>query len=157
MRVIVLEFLDTDVFNVSHENCSAFLVPRVECWDVDLDSLGLVIRLNRRFVADPQCTFRSVESEPDAGSGEEPGLAVRKPNSSLSWRCTATFSMVSTGYGNLKCSPGGVLRSKRPIRRTSPTSSGSMVYNMLQRSGTARRTRITAPTERNEMGRWEVE
>ncbi len=76
MRVIVLEFLDTDVFHVSRENCSAFLVPRVECWDVDLDSLDLDIWLNRRLVADPHCTFRYVESEPDAGSGEEPGLAV---------------------------------------------------------------------------------
>ena len=95
--MIVLEFLDTDVFHVSRENCSAFLDPLVECWDVDLDSLGLDIRLNRRLVADPHCTFRYAESEPDAGSGEEPGLAVRKPNSSLSWRCTATFSIVSTG------------------------------------------------------------
>jgi hypothetical protein len=76
MRVIVLEFLDTDVFHVSRENCSAFLDPLVECWDVDLESLGLDIRLNHRLVAEPHCTFRYVESEPDAGSGEEPGLAA---------------------------------------------------------------------------------
>jgi hypothetical protein len=76
MRVVVLEFLDTDVFQVSRENCSAFLDPLVECWDVDLDSLGLDIRLNGRLVADPHFTFRYIESEPDAGTCEEPGLAA---------------------------------------------------------------------------------
>jgi hypothetical protein len=37
MRVIVLEFLDTDVFNVSVENCDSFLDPLIESWDIDLD------------------------------------------------------------------------------------------------------------------------
>src|SRR5437867_1630138 len=32
MRVIVLEFLDTDVFNVSVENCVSFLDPLIESW-----------------------------------------------------------------------------------------------------------------------------
>jgi hypothetical protein len=30
MRVIVLEFLDTDIFHVSPENCVAFLEPLIE-------------------------------------------------------------------------------------------------------------------------------
>src|SRR5256886_16301847 len=36
MRVIVLEFLDTDIFHVSVENCVSFLDPLIASWDIDL-------------------------------------------------------------------------------------------------------------------------
>ena len=36
MRVAILEFLDTDVFNVSVENCVSFLDPMIDSWDIDL-------------------------------------------------------------------------------------------------------------------------
>jgi len=75
MRVIVLEFLDTDVFHVSNENCAAFIDPLLESWDVDLDSFRLDILLNRSLVVDAHRTFTFAESAPDGGSGEEPGLA----------------------------------------------------------------------------------
>jgi transcriptional regulator with XRE-family HTH domain len=75
MRVIVLEFLDTDVFHVSNENCVAFIDPLVESWDVDLSSFRLEIMLNRSLVADPHRTFTFVESTPANDSGEESGLA----------------------------------------------------------------------------------
>jgi transcriptional regulator with XRE-family HTH domain len=74
MRVLVLEFLDTDVFQVSNENCVAFLDPLVESWDIDLDSFRLDIVLNRQLVADPHRTFLFIESEPGEGSDEESGL-----------------------------------------------------------------------------------
>ena len=48
MRVIVLEFLDSDVFTVSAENCVSFLDPLIESWDIDLASFGMEIVLNRR-------------------------------------------------------------------------------------------------------------
>jgi hypothetical protein len=73
MRVIVLEFLDTDVYQVSNESCVNFLDPLVESWDVDLDSLRLDITLNGKLVADPQHTFTFVEGEP---GDEEPGMAA---------------------------------------------------------------------------------
>jgi transcriptional regulator with XRE-family HTH domain len=75
MRVIVLEFLDTDVFHVSNQNCVAFLDPLVEGWNVDMDSLRLDILLNPRLVANPHRTFTFVEGEPTEGSIAEPGLA----------------------------------------------------------------------------------
>jgi transcriptional regulator with XRE-family HTH domain len=71
MRVIVLEFLDTDVFQVSNESCVEFLDPLVESWDVDLNTLRLDITLNSKLVAEPHHTFTFVEGEPD---DEEPGL-----------------------------------------------------------------------------------
>src|SRR6185295_16421599 len=48
MRVSILEFLDTDVFHVSMGNCVAFLDPLIESWDIDLETFGVDIILNRR-------------------------------------------------------------------------------------------------------------
>src|SRR5579863_2384442 len=36
IRVVILEFLDTDVFNVSVENWVSFLDPMIDSWDIDL-------------------------------------------------------------------------------------------------------------------------
>jgi hypothetical protein len=74
MRVIVLEFLDTDVYHVSNENCAAFIDPLVESWDVDLESFRLDIRMNPGLVAEPLRTFAFVESAPSHRPDEEPGF-----------------------------------------------------------------------------------
>lgn len=73
MRVIVLEFLDRDVFDVSRESCVAFLEPLVESWDIDLNTLRLDMILNRKLVQKPRRRFAFVEID-DGGPGEEPGL-----------------------------------------------------------------------------------
>ena len=49
MRVVVLEFLDTDIFHVSAENCVAFLNPLIESWDIDLATFRLDIVLSQRW------------------------------------------------------------------------------------------------------------
>src|SRR5437899_7573009 len=41
MRVTILEFLDTDIFSVSIENCMSFLDPLIESWDIDLETFGV--------------------------------------------------------------------------------------------------------------------
>jgi transcriptional regulator with XRE-family HTH domain len=74
MRVIVLEFLDTDVFQVSNENCAAFIDPLVESWDIDLVSFRLDIVLNRSLVSNPHRRFTFEESTPTEDSGEDSGL-----------------------------------------------------------------------------------
>jgi hypothetical protein len=73
MRVIILEFLDTDVFNVSVENCVSFLDPLIESWDIDLTTFSMEIVLNRRLAPGPPKKFEFVEREPDQPE-EEPGL-----------------------------------------------------------------------------------
>ena len=88
MRVIVLEFLDTDVYQVSKENCAAFIDPLVESWDVDLESFRLEIRLNGSLVADPHHTFTFVESTPGSDSGDAAGLADFLDDSRLSGDAT---------------------------------------------------------------------
>ena len=74
MRVIVLEFLDTDIFHLSREQCVAFLEPLIESWDIDLATFALDIVLNPRVVAEHVKRFEFVEREPGHLVGEEPGL-----------------------------------------------------------------------------------
>ncbi len=73
MRVSILEFLDTDVFNVSVENCASFLDPLIESWDIDLATFGMEIILNRRLIPGYAKKFEFVEKEP-AHPEEQPGL-----------------------------------------------------------------------------------
>jgi hypothetical protein len=75
LRVVVLEFLDTDVFGVSRENCLAFLEPLVNGWSIDLETLRLDILLNPRLVDNPHRVFSYVEGEPAGGSVSQRGLA----------------------------------------------------------------------------------
>jgi hypothetical protein len=75
MRVLVLEFLDADIFHVSRDSCVAFVDPLVESWDVDLDSFRFDMTLNRRLVVDSQRRFEFVETEPVDGTDEPSGFA----------------------------------------------------------------------------------
>jgi transcriptional regulator with XRE-family HTH domain len=84
MRVIVLEFLDTDVFKVSVENCVSFLDPLIESWTVDLASFGMEIVLNRRLAPGHSRRFEFVERELDQPLGEEPGFTEFLRDRSLS-------------------------------------------------------------------------
>ena len=91
MRVVVLEFLDTDIFHVSAENCVAFLDPLIESWDIDLATFGLEIVLNHRVVPPPGQTkrFEFVERESEPPVSEEPGLQEFLQDPSLSGTATA--------------------------------------------------------------------
>jgi len=88
MRVVVLEFLDTDIFHVSAENCVAFLDPLIESWDIDLATFGLEIVLNHSVVPGQAKRFEFVEREADQPVGEEPGLQEFLQDSSLSGTAT---------------------------------------------------------------------
>jgi transcriptional regulator with XRE-family HTH domain len=74
MRVIVLEFLDTDIYNLSVENCISFLDPLIESWDIDLASFALEIALNPRVAAAHVKRFEFIERQPGHSGGEDPGL-----------------------------------------------------------------------------------
>jgi len=74
MRVIALEFLDADIFNVSIENCVAFLDPLIESWDIDLATFGMEIVLNRREAPGQRMRFEFMEKEREQPSVEEPGF-----------------------------------------------------------------------------------
>jgi transcriptional regulator with XRE-family HTH domain len=75
MRVIVLEFLDTDIFRLSPNHCASFLDPLIESWDIDLTTFGLDVRLNPRVVAGHWRRFEFVEREAGQLFVEQPGLS----------------------------------------------------------------------------------
>ena len=74
MRVIILEFLDTDIFHVSIENCVSFLEPLIESWVIDLETFDMEIDLNHRVVPEHVKKLEFVEKEPEQPFEEEPGL-----------------------------------------------------------------------------------
>jgi len=82
MRVTLLEFLDTDVFSLSPENCVSFLDPVIESWDVDLTTFGMEIVLNRRIASGDPRRFEFVETGPDQPE-LEPGFKEFLNDSSL--------------------------------------------------------------------------
>ena len=79
MRVTILEFLDTDIFNISVENCVSFLDPLIDSWDIDLANFGIEIVLNKRLAPGNPKKFEFVETEADQLSGTS-------PDSGNSWR-----------------------------------------------------------------------
>jgi hypothetical protein len=93
MRVIVLEFLDTDIFHLSRENCVAFLDPLIESWDIDLATFALDIVLNPRVVSGHVRRFEFIERESGEVFVEEPGLNEFLKDPALSG--TATEEEVS--------------------------------------------------------------
>jgi len=88
MRVAILEFLDTDIFDVSIENCVAFFDPLIESWDIDLATFGVEIVLNRRVAPGHPRKFEFVEKEPEPSFDPEPGLTKFLQDASLSGDAT---------------------------------------------------------------------
>jgi hypothetical protein len=74
MRVAILEFLDTDVLNISVENCVSFLDPMIDSWDIDLKTFGIELILNHRLAPRSPKRFEFVEQEPQPPFVLEPGF-----------------------------------------------------------------------------------
>jgi transcriptional regulator with XRE-family HTH domain len=73
IRGITMEFLETDIFHISIENCVSFLEPLVESWDIDLETFGMEVVLNNRVVSEHIKKLEFVEKEPEQPL-EEPGF-----------------------------------------------------------------------------------
>jgi transcriptional regulator with XRE-family HTH domain len=89
MRVIVMEFLETDLFNVSAENCVTFLEPLIESWDIDLTTFGMEIVLNRRLKPGNPKRFEFMERELAPPGDVEAGLQAFLQDEALSGDATA--------------------------------------------------------------------
>jgi transcriptional regulator with XRE-family HTH domain len=74
IRGIIMEFLETDIFHLSIENCVSFLEPLIESWDIDLETFGMEIVLNNRVVSEHIKKLEFVEKEPEQPLEEEPGF-----------------------------------------------------------------------------------
>ena len=83
-RVLILQFLDTDVFHVSVENYVSFLDPLIECWDINLENFGVEIVLNRRLALDRNRKFEFLETKTEPADEPEPGLEEFLKDAALS-------------------------------------------------------------------------
>jgi hypothetical protein len=88
MRVVVLEFLDTDIFHVSSENCRTFLDPFIESWDIDLVTFALEFALNPKVSAQSTALFQFCERQPAAREAPPAGFAAFVKDRSLSGSAT---------------------------------------------------------------------
>jgi len=89
MRVIILEFLDTDVFNISSADCISFLNPLLARWDIDLSTFDMEIVLNERLVPGEPKRFAFVEKDVDSVDGDEPGFTEFLEDATLSGDASA--------------------------------------------------------------------
>ena len=84
MRVIILEFLDTDIFNISSADCISFLSPLLASWDIDLSTFDMEIVLNERLAPGEPKRFAFVEKDVGGVDGDEPGLTEFLEDATLS-------------------------------------------------------------------------
>jgi len=87
-RVIVLEFLDTDIFHLSREHCVSFLEPLIQSWDIDLTTFAIDIVLNPRVVSGNVKRFEFIERKSLEVSMEEAGLREFLKDPALSGTAT---------------------------------------------------------------------
>ncbi len=88
VRVSILEFLDTDVFSVSVENCVSFLDPIIDAWDIDLKTFSMGVVPNRRLTAVSLKRFEFAEKETPELDAIEPGLEQFLKDGTLSGDAT---------------------------------------------------------------------
>jgi transcriptional regulator with XRE-family HTH domain len=88
MRVAILEFLDTEVFNISVENCVSFLDPIIDSWDMDLKTFGMDVVLNNRLAPGTRKRFEFAEQQPQQSLPLEPGFEQFLNDKSLSGDAT---------------------------------------------------------------------
>jgi hypothetical protein len=88
VRVAVLEFLDTDVFSISVENCISFLDPIIDSWDIDLKTFSMGVVPSRRLTTGRLKRFEFAEQRSPQPVAMEPGLEKFLKDASLSGDAT---------------------------------------------------------------------
>jgi transcriptional regulator with XRE-family HTH domain len=118
MRAIILEFLDTDVFNISPEHCAAFLDPLIDSWNIDLESFAMEIVLNRRLASKQLMEFRFVETDSAASAEEEPGFKEFLHDSAMSGGATAEELefLANLRFGGMRPTPLYYYRELQSLR-----------------------------------------
>jgi hypothetical protein len=121
MRVIVLEFLDTDIFHLSAEHCVSSLDPLLASWDIDLATFRFEIVLNHQVAAEHVRRFEFVERGPDEPL-EEPGLREFLDDPSLSGRqhLVPATEPVPFGHGVTPVGMGRDVSGLRPPGKKFP-------------------------------------
>lgn len=74
MRVIVLEFFDSDIFTLSIQNSIYFLKPLIKSWDIDLRTFNMNIVITPTLGEERLRRFAFIEMESESQVEDEPGL-----------------------------------------------------------------------------------
>ena len=74
LRVAILEFLDSDVRQVSVESCVSFLEPTIDSWDIDLRTFSMEVVLNGRLLKAGTRRFEFAEQPAGSADDLEPGF-----------------------------------------------------------------------------------
>ncbi len=88
MRVAVLDFLETDLFNLTADQCATFLEPLIVSWDIDVTTFAMDVTLSRALAGGRRVRYELVERDADA-PGEEPGFLAFLRDRTLSDGATA--------------------------------------------------------------------
>lgn len=157
VRVGILEFLETDVFNISEENCLSFLDPLIDSWDIDLANFGMEIVLNRRLSSAYLRKLEFVETQADAMVEEHPGLEEFLRNSSMSGDATAQEIEFLTGLRFKEAEPTALYYYRELQNLRDPLHFRKTSIAPLQKLGEARgvERQMQAHSRRGAIQRWE--
>ena len=87
-RVVTLEFLDTDIMQLSPEMCVAFIDPVIKSWDIDLPTFAMEVEMNPEVSPEPAKRFGFVERTTEPRQAPEPGFADFMENRAMSGDAT---------------------------------------------------------------------
>jgi transcriptional regulator with XRE-family HTH domain len=151
----IREFLDTDVVNLSGQQCSVFVDPLIESWNMDLKTFKVDIQLNRRLTSARTVRFQFVETRALPEGEEEPGLQefLRNPGMSCDISPEELAFLQSLQFHRLR--PSALyfyreLQSLRdplhfPSRSQSPKVSARIARRMSNRKRLSRGHRAVQP------------
>jgi len=88
MRVAVLDFLETDLFNLTADHCTTFLEPLIVSLDIDLTQFAMDVALSRPLAGGRHVRYELVERDADTPT-EEPGFLAFLRDRTLSDGATA--------------------------------------------------------------------
>src|SRR5215204_1014290 len=118
MRVRMLQFLDTTIFELSTVHCTGFLNPLIESWDIDLGTFCIEIVLNRRVARGHQKRYEFVEKGLGASLEEEAGFKDFLSDRSMSGTATEEeLAFLRTlAFGNKRPTPLYYYRALQSLR-----------------------------------------
>lgn len=90
IRVVALDFLDTDILDLSDKNCIEILEPLVQSWDIDLPTFAIEVVLNPKVSIQSERRFQFTERPSGSFAATESGYADFLANRSMSGTATAS-------------------------------------------------------------------
>jgi hypothetical protein len=156
IRGVILEFLDTDVFNISPQQSSAFLEPLIDSWGMDIGAFAMDIRLNPRLTSRHTVTFQFVELSPSRPPEQEAGLKKFLGDQALSGDATEEEIEFLNGlrFKSRRPSPIYYYRELQNLRDPLhfPNSSVSALHKRKDRDNAGKQQQ--ANSRRSAIDRW---